>query len=1180
MNKRLLLIVLLYSAIFTINAQSKMNFSLAKKVYENTTDVNLPVPMLIQGEVELIKYLVTDVGGTFKFATANIASVTLSLNQLSTIIKNKAIQKVEAFPIGMKPLNDSTLTNANVIPVHNGQAPLSQAYDGSGVIVGIIDTGIDITHGDFLDGLGKTRILWLWDQNLGNAVNTPLPYNYGQEWSKSDIDNNINNPAAHTDPSSHGTHVAGVAVGNGLATGKFKAVAPESDIIFVALDLNNAPMVDAVEYIYNKAQLEGKPCVINVSLGIDYGLHDGRDIESQAIKSLINQNTGQAFVAAAGNSGNKGKCHLAYTVSPSTPNFTLFPQVAGNVYLNIVADTSEMKDVEFAIGADNMAPYSYRGSTAFTKVSAMPIQTIINTPLLNGGNQIGTIQAYLDTINGDYDLQFFITPDSTTYNWRLSAKGTGSFDLWNYDAATGSYTPIVSTGLPSSTIMTDSVNYKYPDDLKSIQGGFQCLDEVISVANYQNRRSYTDCNNNPYSDPSKIVGQLVVSSSKGPTRDGRVKPDIAASGDMTMAALSKDASAGPTQKAEGCKHVRNGGTSHAAPIVAGIAALYLQKNPTATAADVREAIIRCPIQDQFTGTSLPDNLWGYGKVNAFGTLTEGLTISQPRDTAICEGADATFTTTSSGTNLSYQWIVNNNGTFTNLTNTAPYSGVTTNTLTITAASSTLNGNKYHCIVSNIYSCDITSNAGTLTVNPSPTIINADTTTRVCFNASLQSTTLAYSGTTNTPTLYSINWNASALTAGFVNITDNILPVSPITISVPAGATSAVYTGTISVKNAGTCVSTAANTFSVTINSSPTLTATSGNKTTICTSDTYTVSSASTNGSSILWTHDGTGSLTGASTISPTYTANIADVNNQVILTMTVDETNGCGTSTATAYDTLIVNTVPIVTATAGNKTTICTSDTYTVSTASTNGSSIAWTHNGTGSITGASTISPSYTPVIADTNNLVVLTMTVDETNNCGTSSATAYDTLDVKSNPTVTFSGLTTSYCYDADPITLTGNPLGGLFTGTGITNSATGIFDPVISGNGTHIITYTYVDNNNCIDSASQTTTVFSQLVSQDSCNVSTAFYFNQDNANNVFTPNNDGINDLFELNYTGTTSSDFTLNIFDRWGNEIFITKSPKQKWDGRTTAGMMVTAGTYFYILTNNGINYKGYFTITM
>lgn len=80
------------------------------------------------------------------------------------------------------------------------------------------------------------------------------------------------------------------------------------------------------------------------------------------------------------------------------------------------------------------------------------------------------------------------------------------------------------------------------------------------------------------------------------------------------------------------------------------------------------------------------------------------------------------------------------------------------------------------------------------------------------------------------------------------------------------------------------------------------------------------------------------------------------------------------------------------------------------------------------------------------------------------------------------------------------------------------------------------------------------------------------------NVFTPNNDGINDLFRVNLSGRALISFQIDIYDRWGLLMFSSSSINNKWDGRTTAGMPVVDGTYFYIVDLNGTSYKGHITV--
>jgi hypothetical protein len=203
------------------------------------------------------------------------------------------------------------------------------------------------------------------------------------------------------------------------------------------------------------------------------------------------------------------------------------------------------------------------------------------------------------------------------------------------------------------------------------------------------------------------------------------------------------------------------------------------------------------------------------------TITSPTVNSTP---SICDGSNTSFSvtaTTPSGTGtLTYQWQVNTGSGFSNLADGGVYSNVTTNTMTITEATTAMSGYIYRCIVGNSCSGSTTSATSTLTVNPLPTITADATAVAVCPSASAQNTFLSYTGTTNTPTTYSIAWSAGAITAGFTNVTNAALPASPFTIVVPAGAAPATYNGTLIVKNANTCESTG-NAFSVTVKALPT-----------------------------------------------------------------------------------------------------------------------------------------------------------------------------------------------------------------------------------------------------------------------------------------------------------------------------------------------------------------------
>lgn len=633
MKKSLLLAVVMFALHCSVAAQNtKLSYRLALLANDREFSEK-SVSVLIQGDPIPLKEELKRMGGKVLFSAGNITSAQLAGGRLESVSQLPYVIRLEEGRIPLQPMNDRMLINNRIDLIHAGAAPLPQGYSGKDVVLGIIDTGIDFTHPDFKDSSGQSRILWIWDHLLPVNGNTPATYGYGQQFSKANID--AGSAGAHIDQTAHGTHVAGIAAASGDSFPAFKGAAPKADIIAVSLDFNQddetwlGSIADAVAYIFNKADSLNKPCVINISAGTYYGPHDGKDLSTIAIDNLIKAKSGRMVVASAGNAGDY-PLHLSHQLNNDSA-FTWFrANGTSPIYIEFWADTADLNTVRFTLGADKITPlFQDRAELPWTNIFAN--KGILSTDTLRSynGNRIATVQRYGQLIGSRYSMIYFVIPDSTTYYFRLESSGNGKFDLWSFD--------MISNGLPVPAAYPSIVNYQTPDFTQNICSGFQNSDVVLCIGQYINRNNYVDFNGNLQTFPT-TEGMLASSSSRGPTRDGRTKPDITSTGEVTLASLKLSSRSWfianqPYKLAQGGYHIRDGGTSSAAPAVAGAIALYLQQNPNANWQDIRNRVLFCSKTDNFTGINLPDNNWGHGKFDAF-TMFTGCTALGIKETAL------------------------------------------------------------------------------------------------------------------------------------------------------------------------------------------------------------------------------------------------------------------------------------------------------------------------------------------------------------------------------------------------------------------------------------------------------------------------------------------------------------------------------------------------------------------
>jgi hypothetical protein len=611
--------VLLFLSLFSI-AQNSWNIPLALYNKSVLLDPTVQMGILVEGNPVEIANAAKKHGGFLRYNQGTICSVSIPAGELVSFSRENGIEKIGNAAMKLQPLNDTSKVQSRVNEVHAGMAPLSQAYHGENIIMGMIDSGIDFNHPDFKDANGNTRILNIWDQR-DNTGPGPAPWNYGTIWDSAQINAGT---CTHNDLQyyGHGTHTTGIAAGNGqsVAAVDYSGVATKSDIIMVGLDFNGVnsavAVADAAAYIYARAQALGRPCVINASVGDYYGSHDGQDLQSLMIDSMLDV-SGRSFVCAVGNAGNL-KMHLSYTLSSDT-NITWYSYSGGNIYIQLWADTNNFNNAKMAIGCLRDGSFSDVGRTSFSTIQNN-LNTYSTDTIKNAaGQRMALVQKYGSIQGSAYSMEFNIVPDSGTgYDYSTVLTGSGLFHCWCFD--------LYGNSLPSNTTYPAIIYYKQPDTISTVCSGFQCSDRTICVGNYVNRSSWMDYNNVRFYDNSVIAGEIMWNSSVGPTRDGRVRPDITAPGANTISCgviseLPNLIAGTPQYVGVGGFHVADGGSSASSPMVAGCADLWLQQYPSANWHDVKNAVEFCAHTDGFTGIALPDNTWGFGKVDAFAMMT-------------------------------------------------------------------------------------------------------------------------------------------------------------------------------------------------------------------------------------------------------------------------------------------------------------------------------------------------------------------------------------------------------------------------------------------------------------------------------------------------------------------------------------------------------------------------------
>ena len=564
------------------------------------------------------------------------------------------------------------------------EARATRGVDGTGVLVGVADTGLDVSHPAFRDASGHTRVAWLLDLSLPPIGKYPdLESQYGitdasgkvttgAVFDAAEIDARLSDPSRElpTDDVGHGTHVTSIAAGRDAV---FPGVAPGATILVARVthdqteNIENDDVVRGAGFLYDRAAAMNEPVVVNISLGTDFGPHDGTmQFEDQLASYLGEDKPGQAMVVAAGNSGSVSETpiHTTVHVSDGQPANVSIPSLLG------AKQGSVDVWITFRDGAALSVGFKGADGTVLD-----PVAPGVELGITGDGYTAGVVNG--SSVGGS---QIPAGSNSAVLVW------TGAFPAGDYSVT------LTGTGTADLYLQTDGDVGQGTDGAMAFAEGVRegtinlpaTHPAILSVGCTVNRTRWTsitgvsDGIHAPLLDPGGVAftgqvgdlgeGDVAWFSSAGPTETGVAKPEISAPGGLVIGALSSSALPGAPQSiftTSDCPaHADAGvdagpgdprclqidathgialGTSMSSPMVAGAVALLLQKSPTLTepaltallregAHHVRGAV---PFQDQ------P----GVGELDVEGALAALDETTTPR--AGLPAADASWLSVSS-----------------------------------------------------------------------------------------------------------------------------------------------------------------------------------------------------------------------------------------------------------------------------------------------------------------------------------------------------------------------------------------------------------------------------------------------------------------------------------------------------------------------------------------------------
>lgn len=588
----------------------------------------------------------------------------IPVSRLVRLASDSRVCRIEA-ERGNEVQLDSMRLYTNSTDIYTG-IRLSQAYTGSGVVVGVMDVGFDLTHPTFLDANGRCRISRFWDQLSADTIGGNM-YVGAEYINEADIRAYAHSRDGET--TYHGTHTLGIAAGGGAGT-PYVGMAPESELCLVSNAVSGdepfiadediykyttATDVLGFKYIFDYALSVGKPCVISFSEGAPQDFRGDNQLYYEALERLVGP--GRILVASAGNNAvrnnyvakPRGRQSAGTFMASSDEYVAATVKTDSDVLLRTTLYnniSSELVDIRSC----SPSHIAVTDGKLCLCVSASDVclaadSTVADTIVVDGVEYVQTVRAYRSCFNAaDIVMDVVVSGPG---NIGHSASGHRvSLELLGESAEAEAF-------LVHGYFMAYKENQQLCDaDITHSILSPGSAPSVICVGSTSYRPHFVNADGKQEGTVWGETGRRSGFSSIGPTFDGRTKPDVMAPGANIVSAMSSYYMASnpdrlswlfARQEHEGRMYgwCVDCGTSMSTPAVAGIIALWLQARPDLSPDDVMQTLRRTcrPCGDYGDQTA---QYCGYGEIDGYAGLLDvlgltginGLSAENPRGVSI------------------------------------------------------------------------------------------------------------------------------------------------------------------------------------------------------------------------------------------------------------------------------------------------------------------------------------------------------------------------------------------------------------------------------------------------------------------------------------------------------------------------------------------------------------------